>query len=119
MSDSLPAPVGVLVRALVAACFVGGGALALLDGRLVVAGLTYLAGYTALAAAALVHGQRRRGAGLSLSGVGWMTLAVGVSVGVERGVGLALVAAGVALLLVGTGALVHRWVGGGTRDAAE
>lgn len=115
MSDSLPAPVGVLVRALVAACFVGGGALALLDGRLVLAGLAYLAGYTALAGAALVRGQRRRGAGLSLSGVGWMALAVGAALGSE----LLLLGAGVGLLVVGTGLLVLPWVGGGTGETDD
>jgi hypothetical protein len=115
MSDSLPAPVGVLVRALVVACFVGGGVLALLGGRLVLAGVAYLAGYTALAGAALVQGQRRRGAGLSLSGLGWMALAVGVALGSE----LPLLGAGVALLAVGTGLLVLPWVGNRRETAVD
>ncbi|ADQ66592.1 hypothetical protein C499_02509 [Halogeometricum borinquense DSM 11551] len=102
MTDSLPAPVGVMVRALVAACFVGGGVVALLDQRFVLAGLAYLVGYTILAAAAIIQGQRRRGAGLSLSGLGWVSLALGVAAGYATETGLALVVGGVVLLVVGT-----------------
>lgn len=119
MRDSVPAPVGVLVRGLVAACFVGGGVLALLGRRFALAGLAYLAGYTALAAAAVARGQRRRGAGLSLSGLGWLALALGVAAGYAAGPGLALVAAGLALLVVGTVVVVWPFGGGADRDAAE
>jgi hypothetical protein len=121
MTDSLPAPVGVAVRALVGACFVGGGVLALLGQRLVLAGFAFLVGYTVLAAAAVVQGQRRRGAGLSLSGLGWVSAAAGVAIGYETDLGLALVVAGVALLVVGTAVVARPWrlLTGGSRRAAE
>ncbi|SFR54390.1 hypothetical protein [Halogeometricum limi] len=106
MTDSHPRPVGVLVRALVAGCFVGGGVLALHSQRLVLAGFAFLVGYTMLATAAVVQGQRRRGVGLSLSGLGWMSVAAGVAVGTMPGTGLTLVVVGVALLVAGTGVVL-------------
>lgn len=121
MSDSLPAPVGVAVRALVGACFVAGGVLALLGQRLVLAGFAFLVGYTALAAAAVVRGQRRRGAGLSLSGLGWVSVAVGIALGFATDPGLALVVAGVVLLVVGTAVVARPWrlLTGDSKRAAE
>lgn len=115
MTESVPAPVGVLVRAAVAACFVVGGVVALLDQRFVLAGLAFLAGYTALAAAAVAQGQRRRGVGLSLSGLGWLSLAVGVA----SETALALVAAGVVLLVVGTAVVVRRNRRSGEADTGD
>lgn len=100
---------GTAARLVVGACFVGGGAAAL-TGRLALAGGGFLAGYTLLAGAAVVQGQRRRGAGFSLSGVGWLLLALGLAAGktgAASGVGpsarpLLLVGAG----LVGVGTLL-------------
>ncbi|WP_336024673.1 hypothetical protein [Halobellus salinisoli] len=97
--------VGWIVRIFVAVCFVG-GAVAAVSGRLVVAGVAFLVGHTFLAGAAVVEGQRRRGLGLSLSGVGWVALAVGLGAsGTESGAGLpttALLITGFALVTVGT-----------------
>ncbi|WP_049985011.1 hypothetical protein [Halobellus rufus] len=113
-STSLPGIAGWIVRIFVAACFVG-GAVAAVSGRLVVAGVGFLVGHTLLAGAAVIQGQRRRGLGLSLSGVGWVALAVGLGAsGAESGAslpttplivgGFALVTAGTLLVVVAFGA---------------
>jgi hypothetical protein len=69
---------GWLARGLLAACFLGGAVLAV-SGRLVVAGGAFLAAHTVLAAAAVLQGQRQRGAGLSLLGLGWFGLSAGLA----------------------------------------
>lgn len=95
---------GRIVRGLVAVCFVAGAAFAL-TGRLVIAGVAFLAAHTLLAGAAVVQGQRRRGAGLSLSGLGWLALSVGLAAQNGNAVGLPgppLLAVGAALVGVGT-----------------
>jgi hypothetical protein len=106
MSDEHAAAyAGRAVRGLVLATFVGGAVAAFAGGWLLVAGGAFLAGYTVLAAAAVIQGQRRRGVGLSLSGVGWLLLAAGVATG-----GLTptpILAAGAALLLFGTAVVVR------------
>jgi len=99
---------GTALRLVVGACFAG-GAVAAITGRLVLAGGSFLAGHTLLAAAAVIQGQRRRGVGFSLLGLGWLLLSLGLAVG-QRGppgpeqplllAGAGLVVAG-ALLLVG------------------
>ena len=96
--------VGWLARVAVAGCFVGGAVLAL-GGRLVVAGVAFLAAHTLLAAAAVIQGQRQRGVGLSLSGVGWFGLSVGIAAVNGDAVGLPatpLLAVGAGLVGVGT-----------------
>ena len=108
---------GRIIRGLVAVCFVGGAAMAL-TGRLVVAGVAFLAAHTLLAGAAVIQGQRRRGAGLSLSGLGWLALLVGLAAANGSGVGLPstpLLAVGAGL--VGVGTLLTSGVIGG--DAGE
>jgi len=95
--------VGWIARGLVAGCFVGGAVLAV-TGRLVVAGVVFLAAHTVLAGAAVLQGQRRRGVGLSLLGLGWLALSVGLAA-TNGSVGLP----GTPLLAVGAGL-----VGGGT-----
>ena len=95
---------GWLARIVVAAGFVGGALLAL-SGRLVTAGVAFLAAHTLLAGAAVIQGQRRNGAGLSLSGLGWLGLSVGLAAASGDGVGLPatpLLAVGAALVGVGT-----------------
>ncbi|QCC46769.1 hypothetical protein [Halobellus limi] len=94
--------VGWVARGLVALCFVG-GAVAALTGRLVMAGGGFLAGHTLLAAAAVIQGQRRRGVGLSLSGVGWLVLSLGLAVGQRDPPGpeQPLLLAGAGLVVVG------------------
>ena len=99
-------PIGSIARGLVALCFVGGAVLAV-TGRLVVAGVAFLAGHTFLATAAMVEGQRRRGAGLSLSGIGWLALSVSLGAGGSSAGGVAvpetsLLAVGIGLVTVGT-----------------
>jgi hypothetical protein len=118
MSDATSGLVGWIARGAVALCFVGGAALAV-TGRLVVAGVAFLAGHTFLATAAVVQGQRRRGAGLSLSGVGWLALSIGLGAGDPSSRVAALpetpfLAVGIGLVTVGT-LLVIGVVGG--RDA--
>ena len=98
--------VGWIARGSIAACFVGGAWLAV-TGRLVIAGVAFLAAHTLLAGAAVVQGQRRRGAGLSLLGLGWLAMSVGIAAESGTGVGLPstpLLAVGVGL--VGVGALL-------------
>lgn len=95
---------GWLARIVVAGGFVGGAVLAL-SGRLVVAGVAFLAAHTLLAVAAMIHGQRNRGVGLSLSGLGWLGLSVGLAAANGDAVGLPatpLLAVGAALVGVGT-----------------
>jgi hypothetical protein len=109
--------VGRIARVLVAVCFVGGAWLAV-TGRLVVAGVVFLAAHTLLAGAAVVQGQRHRGAGLSLVGLGWLALSVGLAAENGNGVGLPgppLLAAGAALVGVGT-LLTTGIVGGDTGE---
>ena len=108
--------VGWIARGVVALCFVGGAVLAV-TGRLVVAGVAFLVGHTFLATAAMVQRQRRRGAGLSLSGVGWFALSVGLGAGGTSAGGTTvpetpLLAVGIALVTVGT-LLVVGALGGG------
>lgn len=96
--------VGRILRGLVAVCFVGGAAMAL-TGRLVIAGVAFLAAHTLLAGAAVIQGQRRRGAGMSLSGLGWLALSVGLAAANGDAVGLPgtpLLAVGAGLVGVGT-----------------
>jgi len=100
-STSLSGVAGWIVRIFVAVCFVG-GAFAAVSGRLVVAGVAFLVGHTFLAAAAVIQGQRRRGAGLSILGVGWLALATGIGAGDSRLPGTALLVAGFALVTLGT-----------------
>lgn len=92
---------GWIVRIFVAVCFLG-GALAAVSGRLIVAGVGFLVGHTFLAAAAVIQGQRRRGAGLSVLGVGWLSLAIGLGAGDSALPGTALLVAGFALVTLGT-----------------
>ena len=95
---------GWLARIVVAGCFVGGAVLAL-SGRLVVAGVAFLAAHTLLAAAAVIQGQRRNGVGLSLSGLGWLGFSVGLAAVNGDAVGLPappLLAVGAALVGIGT-----------------
>ena len=103
--DSLGSSVaGWLARIVVAGCFVSGAVL-VLSGRLVVAGVAFLAAHTLLAGAAVIQGQRRSGAGLSLTGLGWLGLSVGLAAANGDSVGLPatpLLAAGAALVGVGT-----------------
>jgi len=97
-------PAGRIIRGLVAVCFVGGAGLAL-TGRLVIAGVAFLAAHTVLAGAAVIQGQRRRGAGLSLSGLGWLGLSVGLAAANGDAVGLPgppLLAVGAGLVGIGT-----------------
>ncbi|MFB6252479.1 MAG: hypothetical protein ABEI27_12495 [Halobellus sp.] len=100
--------VGTAVRLLVGACFVG-GAVAAVTGRLVLAGGGFLAGHTLLAAAAVIQGQRRRGVGLSFSGIGWLLASLGLAVG-QQGSGsspeTSLLVGGLGLVAVGTLLLV-------------
>ena len=109
MSESAPLgsnAAGWIARVLIAVCFVGGAGLAV-PGRLVVAGVAFLAAHTVLAGAAVIQGQRRRGVGLSLLGLGWLALSVGLAAENGSGVGLPatpLLAVGAAL--VGGGALL-------------
>lgn len=103
--------VGTIARAVVVGCFVAGGVFALVTRQLVFAGVAFLAGHTILAAAAVIQGQRRRGVGLSLSGIGWLALSIGLGSGTAAGaetalpetplvaVGFGLVAVGMLLLL--------------------
>ncbi|MFC6824391.1 hypothetical protein [Halopelagius fulvigenes] len=108
MSDARAAArAGRTVRGAVLSLFLVGAIAAVAGGRLVVAGGAFLAGYTVLAAAAVVHGQRRRGLGLSLSGVGWFLAALGASVGLASPAGTRTFAVGVGLLFVGTVAVVR------------
>ena len=96
--------IGWLARGLVGVCFVGGAAMAL-TGRLVIAGVAFLAAHTLLAGAAVLQGQRRRGTALSLLGLGWLALSVGLAAENGSGVGLPatpLLAVGAALVGVGT-----------------
>jgi hypothetical protein len=96
--------VGRIARGLVAVCFVGGAWLAV-TGRLVVAGVAFLAAHTLLAGAAVIQDQRRRGVGMSLSGLGWLALSVGLAAQNGTGVGLPgppLLAVGAGLVGVGT-----------------
>ena len=105
-------PAGRIIRGLVAVCFVGGAGLAL-TGRLVIAGVAFLAAHTLLAGAAVVQGQRRRGTGLSLLGLGWLALSVGIAAESGSGVGLPatpLLAVGAGL--AGIGALLTTGVVG-------
>lgn len=95
------------VRGVVFSVFLLGAVAAVVGGRFVVAGGAFLAGYTVLAGAAVVHGQRRRGLGLSMTGVGWLLTAVGASVGLSTPTGTRAFAAGVGLLFVGTVALLR------------
>lgn len=107
MSDARAAAYAArTVRGVIFSLFVG-GAVAAVAGRVVVAGGAFLAGYTVLAAAAVVHGQRRRGFGLSLTGLGWLLTALGVSLGLSTPTGTPAFAAGATLLAVGTAALVR------------
>ncbi len=95
---------GRIARGLIAVCFVGGAVLAL-TGRLVIAGAAFLAAHTLLAGAAVIQGQRRRGAGLSLSGLGWLAVSVGLAAtnGDVAGLpGAPLLAVGAGLVGVGT-----------------
>ncbi|MFD1598142.1 hypothetical protein [Halobellus rarus] len=121
MSDiSGTGTVGSAARGVVALCFVGGAVLAV-TGRLVVAGVAFLAGHTFLATAAMVEGQRRRGAGLSLSGVGWLALSVSLGAGGSSAGGVAvpetpLLAVGIGLVTVGT-LLVVGALGAGDAEA--
>jgi hypothetical protein len=94
---------GRIVRGLVAVCFVGGAGLAL-TGRLVIAGVAFLGAHTLLAGAAVIQGQRRRGAGLSLSGLGWLALSVGLAAvnGAVDLPGTPLLAVGAGLVGIGT-----------------
>lgn len=95
---------GWVARGVVAVCLLGGAVLAV-TGRLVVAGVAFLAAHTLLAGAAVIRGQRSRGVGLSLSGVGWIALSVGLAAANGSGVGLPgtpLLAAGAALVGLGT-----------------
>jgi len=103
---------GTLARAVVVGCFVAGGVFALVSRQLVFAGIAFLAGHTILAAAAVIQGQRRRGVGLSLSGVGWLALSIGLGVGSGTSAGGAagaetalpetpLIAVGFGLVVVG------------------
>lgn len=108
MSDARAAAYAArTVRGLVFSLFVGGAVAAVAARWFVVAGGAFLVGYTVLAAAAIVHGQRLRGLGLSLTGVGWLLTAVGVSVGLSTPTGTPAFVAGVTLLVVGTAALVR------------
>lgn len=96
--------VGWLARIVVAGGFAGGAVLAL-SGRLVIAGVAFLAAHTLLGGAAVIRGQRRSGAGLSLSGLGWFGLSVGLAAANGDAVGLPatpLLAVGAALVGVGT-----------------
>ena len=111
---------GSLARGVVALCFLGGALLAV-TGRLILAGVAFLAGHTFLATAAVVQRQRRRGAGLSLSGVGWLALSVGLGAGGTSGIGdtipeIPLLAGGIGLVTVGT-LLVVGAVGSGDAEA--
>lgn len=119
---------GTLARVVVAACFVGGAVFGV-TGRLVLAGTAFLVGHTLLATAAVAQGQRRRGVGLSLSGIGWLALSIGLSAaGGSAGAGPAgvesletpLLAGGLTLVTVGTllvlGALDGTRRGGGGED---
>ncbi|MGQ4556813.1 hypothetical protein [Halobellus sp. GM3] len=100
-SGTGPGLAGTLARVAVAVCFVGGAALAV-TGRLVLAGTAFLVGHTFLAAAAIAGGRRRRGVGLSLSGVGWVALSIGL--GANSGAGAPGVEAfGTPLLVAGMG----------------
>jgi hypothetical protein len=104
--------VGWIARGFVAVCFVGGAWLAV-TGRLVIAGVAFLAAHTLLAGAAVVQGQRRRGTGLSLLGLGWLALSVGIAAESGSGVGLPatpLLAVGAGL--AGIGALLTTGVVG-------
>jgi hypothetical protein len=107
MSDARATYAGLVARGLVFGLFVGGAVAAFAADWLLVAGGAFLAGYTVLAAAAVVHGQRRRGLGLSLSGVGWFLLALGVALGPSTRVGTPVLAAGFGCLLLGTAAVVR------------
>jgi hypothetical protein len=95
---------GWAARGVVAACFLGGAGLAV-TGRLVLAGVAFLGAHTLLAAAAVIQGQRRRGAGMSLSGVGWLALSVWLAAANGTAValpGTPLLVVGAALVGVGT-----------------
>ena len=95
---------GWAARGVVAACFLGGAGLAV-TGRLVPAGVAFLAAHTLLAAAAVIQGQRRRGAGMSLSGVGWLALSAWLAAANGTAValpGTPLLVVGAALVGVGT-----------------
>ncbi|WP_144904209.1 hypothetical protein [Halobellus captivus] len=116
-----PGTAGTVARVVVGVCFVAGAVLAV-TGRLVVAGVAFLAGHTFLATAAVIQGQRRRGAGLSLSGVGWLVLSVGLGASgaeVETGVpGTPLLVAGFVLVTVGTVLVVSALESGGTETTS-
>ena len=95
---------GWVARGVVAVCLLGGAVFAV-TGRLVVAGVAFLAAHTLLAGAAVIQGQRSRGVGLSLSGIGWITLSVGLAAANGDAVGLPatpLLAVGAALVGIGT-----------------
>jgi hypothetical protein len=95
---------GWAARIVVAGGFLGGAVLAL-SGRLVIAGVAFLAAHTLLAVAAMIHGQRNRGVGLSLSGLGWLGLSVGLAAANGDAVGVPsapLLAVGAALVGAGT-----------------
>jgi hypothetical protein len=110
---------GTLARVFVGVVFVGGAVLAV-TGRLVLAGAAFLVGHTVLATAAVAQGQRRRGVGLSLTGVGWLVLSIWLSLDRGNSVGAGVDAAGTPLLVAGIGLVtVGTFLVVGASDGAD
>ncbi|MFC6875315.1 hypothetical protein [Halobellus marinus] len=114
--------VGTLTRAVAIGCFGAGAIAAAITQQLVLAGAAFLAGHTILATVAMSADRRRRGVGLSLAGVGWLSLSVGLAA--QRGADVAIpetpaLLVGGVLVALGTMLVVGESGGGTERDVDE